>query len=81
MTAPQGDDRIFVVERVGRIRIIQDDELLEEPFLDIMDVVDYSFLEQGLLGLAFHPNYAENGRFFVYYTPTSRPTATFSWPR
>ncbi len=68
VTAPSDDDRIFVVERVGRIRIIQDGELLEEPFLDIMDVVDRSFLEQGLLGLAFHPSYAENGRFFVYYT-------------
>ena len=68
VTAPPDDDRIFVVERPGRIRIIQDGELLEEPFLDIMDVVDYSFLEQGLLGLAFHPSYAENGRFFVYYT-------------
>jgi hypothetical protein len=63
-----GSGRLFIVERVGRIRIVQDDELLEAPFLDIKEIVKYDYLEQGLLGLAFHPDYAENGRFFVYYT-------------
>jgi glucose/arabinose dehydrogenase len=62
-----GSGRLFIVERVGRIRIVQDGELLEEPFLDITAEVKTDFLEQGLLGLAFHPSYAENGRFFVYY--------------
>jgi glucose/arabinose dehydrogenase/uncharacterized cupredoxin-like copper-binding protein len=69
VASPQdGSGRMFIVERVGRIRIVQDGELLEEPFLDISEVVKTDFLEQGLLGLAFHPNYAENGRFFVYYS-------------
>lgn len=68
ISAPNdGSGRVFVVERIGRVRIIEDGELLEEPFLNIQDSVKTDFLEQGLLGLAFHPDYAENGRFFVYY--------------
>jgi glucose/arabinose dehydrogenase/uncharacterized cupredoxin-like copper-binding protein len=63
-----GSGRLFVVERVGRIRIVQDGELLEEPFLDISENVKIDFQEQGLLGLAFHPDSATNGRFFIYYT-------------
>lgn len=66
--AGDGSGRLFVVERVGRIRIIdKDGTLLDEPFLDIQDAVKTSFLEQGLLGLAFHPDYAQNGLFYVYY--------------
>lgn len=65
--APDDSGRLFVVERVGTIRIIQDGEVLEEPFLDISAEVKIDFLEQGLLGLAFHPEYADNGRFFVFY--------------
>ncbi len=63
-----GSGRVFVVERIGRIRIIQDGQLLDTPFLDLQDVVKTDFLEQGLLGLAFHPDFANNGRFFVYYS-------------
>jgi glucose/arabinose dehydrogenase len=66
--ANDGSGRLFVVERIGRIRMIQDGHLLEEPFLDIADAVKIDFLEQGLLGLAFHPEYETNGRFFVYYS-------------
>jgi len=69
-SAGDGSGRVFVVERVGRIRIVdQGGNLLPDPFLDLSDgfSVKTDFLEQGLLGLAFHPNYAENGRFFVYY--------------
>lgn len=69
VSAPSdGTGRVFVVERVGTIRIIENGELLPEPFLDISSLVKTDFLEQGLLGLAFHPDYAENGRFFVYYS-------------
>jgi glucose/arabinose dehydrogenase len=57
-----------VVEKVGRIRIIQGGVLLDTPFLDISGRVGSSSNEQGLLGLAFHPGYIENGRFFVNYT-------------
>src|SRR5688500_5300623 len=60
-----GSGRLFVLEKGGRIRIIENDQLLETPFLDITDRVGSNGNEQGLLGLAFHPGYQENGRFFV----------------
>ncbi len=66
--AGDGSGRVFVVERVGRIRIIdKDGQLLDQPFLDIQDTVKTDFLEQGLLGLAFSPNYKEDSLFYVYY--------------
>ncbi len=69
--AGDGSGRLFVVDQIGQIRIIQDGELLLTPFLDVTDrIVELSdiFDERGLLGLAFHPNYAQNGRFFVRYS-------------
>lgn len=69
--AGDGSGRLFICEQAGRIRVIQDGELLDQPFLDITQHVvamRSGFDERGLLGLAFHPNYAENGRFFVYYS-------------
>jgi len=66
--AGDGSGRLFVVEQPGRIRIIQDGQLLETPFLDIAERVNDNGNEQGLLGLAFHPRYEENGLFFVNYT-------------
>ena len=65
---PDGSGRLFVIEKAGRIRIIENDQLIETPFLDITDRVGSNGNEQGLLGLAFHPQYAQNGRFFVNYT-------------
>ena len=65
---PDGSGRLFVIEKPGRIRIIQNDQLMDTPFLDITDRVGSGGNEQGLLGLAFHPQYAQNGRFFVNYT-------------
>src|SRR6185503_3056768 len=69
-----GSGRLFVIEKVGRIRIIENDQLLEAPFLDISERVGSTGNEQGLLGLAFHPQYAQNGRFFVNYTDNSGDT-------
>jgi glucose/arabinose dehydrogenase len=66
-----GSGRLFVIEKPGRIRIIENNQLLETPFLVITDRVGSNCNEQGLLGLAFHPRYQENGRFFVNYTDTS----------
>ncbi len=66
--AGDGSDRLFVVERVGRIRIVENGTLLDQPFLDLTNEVKTDFLEQGLLGLAFHPDYANNGKFYVYYS-------------
>lgn len=69
LAAPPGDDRLFINERGGRIRVIDaDGALLEQPFIDLTDRVLAGGIEQGLLGLAFHPDYASNGRFFVYFT-------------
>lgn len=59
--------RLFVVEQGGTIRILAQGQLLPQPFLDISAKVDFGG-EKGLLGLAFHPSYAANGRFFVNYT-------------
>jgi len=61
------DDRLFVVEQPGRIRSVQGGRLLDRPFLDISSRVSFGG-ERGLLGLAFHPDYRTNGRFFVNYT-------------
>ena len=69
LTAPAGDDRLFVAQRVGVIRILDESrEMLDPAFLDITDRVLAGGIEQGLLGLAFHPDYVNNGRFYVYYT-------------
>jgi glucose/arabinose dehydrogenase len=63
-----GDGRLFIVEQSGVIRILDDTGLRDEPFLDIRDRVDDGGNEQGLLGLAFHPDFAANGLFYVNYT-------------
>ena len=75
VTAPAGDSRLFILEQPGRIRILKDGALLPTPFLDFDDVtvpvadrLNASGDERGLLGLAFHPDYKTNGRFFVHYT-------------
>jgi glucose/arabinose dehydrogenase len=67
LTSPPGDPRLFVVEKSGTIRVIKDGQVLQTAFLDIRDEVSGGS-EQGLLSLAFHPDYASNGRFFVDYT-------------
>lgn len=71
---PDGSGRLFVIEKAGRIRIMENDQLLEASFLDITDRVGSRGNEQGLLGLAFHPQYQENGRFFVNYTDLNGDT-------
>ncbi len=63
-----GNDRLFVVEQSGRILVVDEGEVLGTPFLDIASQVESSSSEQGLLGLAFHPDYSANGYFFVNYT-------------
>ncbi|MGH7607453.1 MAG: PQQ-dependent sugar dehydrogenase [Gemmatimonadales bacterium] len=70
-TSPPGDSaRLFVVEQAGRIRIIRHDTLLDTAFLDIRGKIGVGG-EQGLLSVAFHPEYATNNRFYVYFTSTS----------
>ncbi len=65
--AKDGSGRFFVVEQGGTIRIIKNKKLVAKPFLNITSLV-VSGGEEGLLGLAFHPSYKTNGRFFVNYT-------------
>ena len=67
LTAPADDPRLFIVEKTGGIRIVKDGILLPTPFLDLAAKVSAGG-EQGLLGLAFDPEYATNGRFVVHYT-------------
>ena len=66
--AGDGSGRLFVVEKAGTIRILQDGALLPQPFLDISDRVNSASGERGLLGLAFPPDFAQTGYFFVNYT-------------
>lgn len=72
--AGDGTDRLFVVQQNGVIRVLDADRAtLPQPFLDVSGVISADplgngYTERGLLGLAFHPNYAENGTFFINYT-------------
>jgi glucose/arabinose dehydrogenase len=66
-TSPPADTRLFVVEQNGRIRVFQDEQLVATPYMDISSKL-VAGGEQGLLGLAFHPNFAQNGKFYVFYT-------------
>lgn len=72
-TANDGTDRIFVMEQTGFILVAENGTYRDTPFLDVsallpLSVYGGSYTEQGLLGLAFHPNYIENGQFFISYT-------------
>lgn len=67
LTAPPGDPRMFVVEKTGAIRIVEDGTLRPTPFLDLGGTISTGG-EQGLLSLAFHPDYQDTGEFFVNYT-------------
>ncbi len=71
-TGVAGDSRLFVTEKDGKIKILMEDgSILPKPFLDIDPKVNSQANERGLLGLAFHPQYKENGYFFVHYTNNS----------
>ncbi len=78
--AADGSGRIFVVEQSGRIRIIKNGALVATPFLDISTRISTGG-ERGLLGLAFAPGYASNGRFYVNYTNTAGSTVIARFAR
>lgn len=63
-----GSGRLFIVEKLGHIHVFQNGGLVETPFLNIEDRVNNISNEMGLLGLVFHPNFAQNGFFYVNYT-------------
>jgi glucose/arabinose dehydrogenase len=85
LTVVPGDDsRLFVLERAGRVRIVKNGQLQADPFLDLSAVIATEG-ERGLLGFAFHPDYANNGLFYVHYsanaaanTPTGSGTAVIA---
>jgi glucose/arabinose dehydrogenase len=75
LTQPDdGSGRFFIAIRRGLIRVMENGVLLETPFLDLRDrsIQEFESIEQGLLGMAFHPNYAVNGFFYVYYVDTGQ---------
>ncbi|MBS1871551.1 MAG: PQQ-dependent sugar dehydrogenase [Actinobacteria bacterium] len=78
--APGDARRLFVVEQAGRIRVVRDGRVLRAPFLDIRSKV-VSGGEQGLLGLAFAPDYARSGRFYVDYTDVNGDTRIVEYRR
>ncbi|HYK01183.1 MAG TPA: PQQ-dependent sugar dehydrogenase [Thermoanaerobaculia bacterium] len=78
--AHAGDSRLFIVQQSGRIRIYDPPQLLAQPFLDVSSIIS-SGGERGLLGLAFHPRYAENGFFYVNYTDTAGDTKVVRYTR
>jgi glucose/arabinose dehydrogenase len=76
---PQGDpSRQFIAEKGGRIRVLRDGVLIDTPFLDLSGRVSGGS-EQGLLGIAFHPGYPGDGRFFVNYTDRAGDTHVASF--
>ena len=80
LDAPPGDDRLFIVEKGGDIHIVDGDGVAPQPFLNVAVSTNS---ERGLLGLAFHPDYGVNGRFFVSYTDlggTTRVVEYFAVP-
>ena len=83
LQAPAGDDRAFLALKRGTIRIIADGALMPEPFLDLTHKVRQptggGAGEQGLLGLAFHPNFDANGKFYVFYTDLDEQSQVFEY--
>lgn len=77
-SAGDGSGRLFVVERAGTVRIVEDGLLLEEPFLDLSDQVASILGERGMFSIAFEPEYARTGRFYVHYTSRPDGVATLS---
>jgi glucose/arabinose dehydrogenase len=73
--AGDGSGRIFIVEQPGRIVVMKNGKAAPKPFLDLggrVERLGENYSEKGLLGLAFHPDYENNGRFFVYYSSPAR---------
>jgi glucose/arabinose dehydrogenase len=80
---PDITGRLFVVDQIGVIRIVtRDGTLLEKPFLDVRDrmaELTPAYDERGLLGMAFHPAFKSNGRFYVFYSAPLRSGAPAGW--
>src|SRR5262249_30779921 len=66
--------RLFIADLTGTVRVVQNGTLIATPFLDIRDRVNSKVFGQGLIGMAFDPNFAQNGNFYVTYTNSD------NWP-
>src|SRR5207249_858518 len=77
VAVPDNSKRLFVIDQIGKIWVIDAvGNKLPTPFLDVtskMVTLSPGYDERGLLGLAFHPNYATNGKFYVFYTAPPPP--------
>src|SRR5439155_7264832 len=81
VTSPPDDPRLFALELNGGIRIIDHDQMLAAPFLDVASDPNFAWgAELGLLGLAFHPRYATNGQFYVFYTSRNPDAGDLAHP-
>ena len=78
--APGQANRLYIVQQSGKVRILQNGRMLPTPFLDVSNLIS-SGGERGLLGLAFHPKYATNGRFYVDYTNRNGDTRVVEYRR
>jgi len=80
---PDGSGRIAIVDQTGVVKILTPDEkVIDTPFLDVRDRMvrlNQGYDERGLLSLAFHPDFRNNGRVFVYYSAPLRSGAPFGW--
>jgi glucose/arabinose dehydrogenase len=82
VTQPRGDSaNLFVVQRGGQIRVIHNGKVLSQPFLDVGNLITTAGQEQGLLSMAFAPDYAKSGRFYVDYTDTKGDTRVVEYRR
>lgn len=78
--AHAGDERIFVTGQGGQVWIIENGSVLGEPFLDVSSLTDLTdATERGLLDIAFHPDYSENGYFYINYTDLNGHTVVSRW--
>ncbi|MFN3403863.1 MAG: PQQ-dependent sugar dehydrogenase [Cytophagaceae bacterium] len=72
--SPDQTGRLFYIEQQGRVMVIKEGKVLEKPFIDIRSKVirqSNSYSERGLLGMAFHPKFKHNGKFYLYYSAES----------
>jgi glucose/arabinose dehydrogenase len=74
-SAPGDPDRLFIAQQTGAVRVVDQGQLVAAPFIDVGASI-IAGGEEGLLGLAFHPGYASNGRFFLHYTRTPDEAST-----
>lgn len=77
---PPGSNDWYLVEQQGLVRIVRGGQILATPFLDVTAGIGSNLGERGLLGIAFHPNYQQNGRFFVMVTPGDSSDRSLSSP-